>query len=89
MGDPEGAEGVTQLLQEVHQEAKEDVTKEDEGKTTRRRVQRIPTAIMLKQALKDLEALDFNKSKNKPEYEDEEDISNPLRQVKITYVTHA
>ena len=41
MGDPSGAEGVTQLLQEAQQqaqgvkEAKEDVTNEDEFITTK------------------------------------------------------
>ena len=80
MGDPAGAEGVARFLQEVHQgaqgakEAKEDVTKEDEDNTAWRRVQRTPTAMMLNQALKDLEdALDFNKSKKKKPEEEEED----------------
>ena len=71
---------MTQRLQEAHQEAqeakeaKEDVTKEDEDNTAWRRVQRTPTAMMLNQALKDLEdALDFNKSKKKKPEEEEED----------------
>ena len=74
---------MTQRLQEAHQEAQgaqganeseEDVTKEDEDNSAWRRVQRTPTAMMMNQALKDIEeALDFNKFKKKKPEEEEED----------------
>ena len=78
---------MTQRLQEAHQEAhqeaqeaqgakesKEDVTKEDEDNSAWRRIQRTPTAMMMNQALKDLEdALDFNTSEKKKPEEEEED----------------